>query len=453
MVPVDVDNILIPPPIPDYINRKFANLEHLTRDMVDKKKSFMFLGPKSCGKSATLLSLCHHVKNEGNKVVFINMKLALSPKFSSSSILPEDTILFVDNAQMLGNESPEARIVRLLRQFAKCCCYAFSSLVFSERDSIVKADCHGCLDIRFRPFTEDEFEEWASKKGIQQPDNKKRFSELSAQIPIVLNRLQQREFTEVQADRILSSMFADQFSSLHSRLRNSQEELSAFLLQILRAAMYVRASLLIHEWEFLCDQGFVYADAEVDPSSPSYYQLVYPRKIMLQHLGKQMTKLYTCLAEFAKGAAFEILVLYNMECFPHTATRGDKKEEINIPICTDVYFQRHFEFPSRKIGKCTIIKLSENHPAIDFLILDDTRLEKDSCKLFLVQVSIKSYQNRGANEKYSAVNRKQINGKSVKQYYTNLADVKECNCTYLFISSAESHIEMDATDVYTIVIF
>lgn len=42
---------------------------------------------------------------------------------------------------------------------------------------------------------------------------------------------------------------------------------------------------------------------------------------------------------------------------------------------------------------CHLIKLCQDHPAIDFLILDNSFGTKDSHKLFFIQVSAMKYQS------------------------------------------------------------
>ena len=75
------------------------------------------------------------MKHKGINVMFIDVKHVFS---HSATALPENTIPFVDNAQMLGySSSSDVKFVKWLCSTAKCVCYAFSPVVFPLYDRYI----------------------------------------------------------------------------------------------------------------------------------------------------------------------------------------------------------------------------------------------------------------------------------------------------------------------------
>ena len=95
---LSLDKPFAPRPDQHYVERDFANIEFLAKKLEDST-SFNFRGPKGCGKSTTLVQLYHTIRNKKVPVFFIDMVMAIKVGILASS----DTIVFIDNAQKLGD--------------------------------------------------------------------------------------------------------------------------------------------------------------------------------------------------------------------------------------------------------------------------------------------------------------------------------------------------------------
>ena len=112
---LSLDKPFAPRPDQHYVERDFANIEFLAKKLEDGT-SFNFRGPKGCGKSTTLVQLYHTIRNKKVPVFFIDMVMAIKVGILASS----DTIVFIDNAQKLGDGSDISRHVRFCVSNAKC---------------------------------------------------------------------------------------------------------------------------------------------------------------------------------------------------------------------------------------------------------------------------------------------------------------------------------------------
>ena len=133
-----------------------------------------------------------------------------------------------------------------------------------------------------------------------------------------------------------------------------------------------------------------------------------------------------------------------------TATTLDN-ETINIPPATDFWVQseRGTVLPPPVVSSCMLIKLAENHVAVDFLILDATAIGVSSRKPFFIQVSAREYQDRSGG-KYAVVQRpsQHTNGISPWEYYTSKLNAE--HSYYVYASPAESDFHKDRKEVYLI---
>jgi len=84
-----------------------------------------------------------------------------------------------------------------------------------------------------------------------------------------------------------------------------------------------------------------------------------------------------------------------------------------------------------------IIKLAQNHPAIDFLIINDSELGVGNRTLYLVQVSVQQYQKRSESGRYSAINQpfNTLSGETPMKFYKKGFGAKKAH--FMFASNAE----------------
>ena len=281
----------------------------------------------------------------------------------------------------------------------------------------MQAGCFKHRNIYFKPFTTEELQNWKDKSPNDFP-----IPENIPLIPLILSTMVStpEESIEEVSSRLLRSIIRDQFGRLEMRMKANSIETSTTLSH-LHAAFHSKASLTVRDWDTLLDEGLIY---RVNDN----YTVVYPRIFILQELGHQVTALYPLVAEFAKGAAYELCVHFAMQTIPHSAKKGDGSDEIIIPRATEMRFQSELELDWAS-NCCTIVKLSIDHKSLDFIIVDDTGGFGNTI-LFLVQVSVQNYNKRSTEKRYtSVVNNKITKRESVLTYYANKARVPQKTCT------------------------
>ena len=79
---------------------------------------------------------------------------------------------------------------------------------------------------------------------------------------------------------------------------------------------------------------------------------------------------------------------------------------------------------------CLIMKLAEKHCAIDFLILDGTRVGKGGKRLYFMQVSAQADTERGTENRCGAIMTKfqQLQNKTPVTHYAQALSVKPADC-------------------------
>ena len=135
----------------------------------------------------------------------------------------------------------------------------------------------------------------------------------------------------------------------------------------------------------------------------------------------------------------------------HTGTNinGDM---VSIPKAEHYVFQDEKYDVSFHSNKCTIIKLVEGHPAIDFVIVDDTRISREARNVFLVQASVTAYDKRTVDRRYSSIREKYIGEQSVLDYYKSKTRTSCQNVYYLYVTSTLSSNINDGNPVYIVVL-
>ena len=155
------------------------------------------------------------------------------------------------------------------------------------------------------------------------------------------------------------------------------------------------------------------------------------------------------MTPFAKWVAFELYVLNHFQLESHTAICNDPQEQVIVPKATASHFQTNYDLESVE-SQCTIIKLQEGHPAIDFIIVDDTKLSSNEKKIFLIQVSISSYETKSMDRRFSSINLKIIREKSVLDYYKEKIICN--NVYYVFVTSSPHSSFNDGNPVFSVYI-
>ena len=100
--------------------------------------------------------------------------------------------------------------------------------------------------------------------------------------------------------------------------------------------------------------------------------------------------------------------------------------------------------------KSTVIKLAENHVAIDFLILDDDGTKAHNV-LYFVQVSTRKYQDRLASNRLGAIKEKSTHtaSKTPLNIYATELEVDESRCYFVYASPlASTHASPLASTSY-----
>lgn len=121
---------------------------------------------------------------------------------------------------------------------------------------------------------------------------------------------------------------------------------------------------------------------------------------------------YRTMKEFGLGSAVEFLFTVSIQrrdmrvvCMgenPRPVCLGDQavKREQEFFLKCDNYISQQSSEDDIIIGSgCHLIKLYQNHAAIDFLVVDN-QVGKNSRRLFLIQVSSMKYQNRKGDKRW-----------------------------------------------------
>ena len=181
--------------------------------------------------------------------------------------------------------------------------------------------------------------------------------------------------------------------------------------------------------------------------------LTYPHTTVRDSLEQHIEDVIALFADFAKGPALELhfrLLAYK----GFEACTLAKQHVVHIPAPTSYEIQQQpgdvLEPP--QTGQCVLIKLAENHVAVDFLIVDATELGAASKKLFFVQVSVMQYQERSSEGKVAAIHQPSAHthDQSPWDYYTNMLQCRKSNSYYVYASPAESTFSKDRDTVYLI---
>ena len=159
-------------------------------------------------------------------------------------------------------------------------------------------------------------------------------------------------------------------------------------------------------------------------------------------LASHVKIMYTAMREFNLGMAVEFLFSVSIQRNIMTAmcrgsdprpvalsTRAKTCDETFTLQCDNYIVQQKIEDNLMTVTEpgCHLVKLCECHPAIDFLVVDNSA-GKCSRRLFLIQVSAVKYQKRDSNKKVDAVLQPNVTNKQtpVDFYCTKTGVEKKC---------------------------
>ena len=407
----------------------------------------VFIGPKSCGKSTTLRQV-HHAMKSAHKVTFLDLKAT-----STSTVLsqvPEETFIFIDNAQMLGKNDDLAKAVREQLVRGQGACYAFSPLLVSPHgNSIVSADIQRLYKTYyFTPFSEAELTQYLNAKFPKntQPELLREHLKLTENIPFLVEGVVQNyPHTKDDVQAWLDRHIRYQLQTLEINLKSENLATRSAAIDVQNALLSAAAlgcgSLTHSQKNLLLESGLCYPKTQ---TSRQEIRLTYPKEMLLASLKAYVRHTAHLLSQFDKGAGLEFV-------FCMTASIGFVLEGINtnkttlqIPPATEVWVQPSYGSIPTDFGNsyqhCLLVKLAENHVAVDFLLVDCTSGGVQGRKLYFVQVSVQAYESRHAERRCSAIEKSspQLGNSPPTTFYSSKFNVKGNKCYYVYVSSATS---------------
>lgn len=418
-----------------YIERKCADAEEVCKKLCDGT-NVLFLGPKGCGKSTTLVHIAKKMKDDGHLTFFIDMGL-LEKNIVDSYQEMQGSYVFVDNAQYLATMWDSEQVRKMKGIISRQCavCYVFSPTIRNKaRGSTIHS-----VDIRapkkifyFTPFEKDELQRYIEEVGVGKSHSA---DDMVSRIPAIVASVLSGD---AKGGRVqLISLFA------HIMRKIKEERACEVAHALFKLVVYGTINISEVSSVELVESGLCYYDSDYK------VHLAYPDNIVLQSLQKDMENWIALFADFAKRTALEFK--FRVMAYKGFIAVTLDQNAINIPPADKFLFQskRGEVLPSAE-GECVLIKLSENHVAVDFLILDATEIGVSSKKLFFVQVSAMKYQDSPKGRKFDAVHAPSLhtNGETPWDYYTSRLSAEKSY--YVYASPAESSFHKDREHVYLI---
>ena len=383
-----------------------------------------FYGPSGSGKSTTLLMLAYNAKKKKKNVLFISLMNDVLINVPES--FSRDYFIFVDDAQNLRNRKD---VVEFIDKTAEAACLAFSPvLVENHGSSTANCPIKATNFFNFTPFTEQEVMRYtkANKECVDQEILLPKY--LSMHIPMgdIVRTICDFLHSTFKKFRVSYAELRDRDDGPTVNLINA---CSSDTLSEVQKAAALRSGL------------FYIRDDMVIPA--------YPKHLLLDELASHVKMMYTAMREFNLGMAVEFLFSVAIRRTIMTATcRGKKPRPVALSNgakicdktftlqCDNYIVEQKIEDNLTVTGSgCHLVKLFERHPAIDFLVIDNSA-GKSSRRLFLIQVSAVKYQKRGSNKKVNAV--LEINDITNEQtpvdFYCTKTEVEKNMCFFVFAS-------------------
>ena len=427
-----------------YVQRSFANLKCMLEKMKKPKWVYFFIGPSGSGKTTTLIKLYVHCKESGMNVLFIDAKNNVA------SLLPtslSNMIIFVDNAQCLRRKQD---LVGVLLSTGFSYCLAFSPTTADGEGG----STHNCgfeynEEVHFRPFSEVELAEFIGKRR----DEGRAVSEgvldearqLNVLLPRLFNQCSERdEVTEWVHSQV--NTFLEKFGHRVGSM-NTGKKLTTMLMKVV-------SGLSLTE-----------SDRPIALQSGMFYKLnktvvmVYPQAVVLQHLYSFVRQHFAIIRSYDVGASIEFLLVSQLrmhqndvKCYGSKCSALHNRRETPSKISREnVYTIRVTNFEKQvSIGDalprdrgCHLVKLVENHVAIDFVIIE-RESGKDTEKLFLIQASATKYAKRSGPKLPEVYNVCETLGdKSPLMFYSEKTGISTDKCYFVYASTADDKIKDD----------
>ena len=159
----------------------------------------------------------------------------------------------------------------------------------------------------------------------------------------------------------------------------------------------------------LVHTGFTYYREDSD----SFF-LTYPISLIMSEISQDRSQIYKIMEAYNSGMALEfrfagkVLSMSGVyaKCLSNKpqAIKGQitKKERYHLKCSNIIYQQDISSSIQPDNGTCTLVKLVEGHPALDFLIIDKS-YGKDSNRLFFIQVSLSRYERRNTDKRFDSI--------------------------------------------------
>ena len=371
--------------------------------------------------------LAHNAKKKRKSVLFISLANHVSINVPQS--FSRDYFIFVDDAQNLRNCKD---VVAFIKRTAEAACLAFSP-VLGEKHENSTANCpiQPTNFFNFTPFTEQEVMRY-SKANKECADQKILLPEfLSMHMPM-------GDIVRTICDHLNSKFRWFQFSSAELQDRGV-----GLTVNLINAACTPGTLFDVQKAAALRSGLFYIRDDMLIPA--------YPRHLLLEELASHVKIMYTTMCGFSLGGmAVEFLFSESIQRNIMTAmcrgsdprpvalsSRAKTCDETFTLQCDNYIVQQKIEDNLMTVTEpgCHLVKLCERHPAIDFLVVDNSA-GKSSHRLFLIQVSAVKYQKRGPNEKVDAVLQKNYvtNKQTPVDFYCTKTGVEKNMCFFVFAS-------------------
>ena len=239
---------------------------------------------------------------------------------------------------------------------------------------------------------------------------------------------------------IVGSMITDTIDSIVTRLNSSISGSAAadLLTSLYTFCLSTQEGV---DMQILVYSGIVYY---VSPE----YRLVFDKKLLFKKLTSTAINQFKTFSQFDIGGAKEFLFVQvcmrgriSLKCFGDVALtiKGRKKQPGEIELhCSRYATQTSIgSFVDAPEGECTLIKLAQMHPAVDFLIVDKSRGGVSARALYFIQVSNSRYQDRPADKKFNAV-KSSFHGLSDAPYdfYYRMFHIRNNNAYYVYSSDS-----------------
>ena len=358
-------------------------------------RSFAFLGPKGYGKTCALKYIARKHEFSDLTAIYVDLKVIRV----LGSVNNQRHVLLMDNAQMYDGEFPVDEFKLILAA------YSPNAQVASKGPKFLQGKAGtSTVFVYFLPFCESDLISLVRKSGHTIVAD---VHPLTSDFPDVANgEIQQHQFDRIQfvtngnpryvSDYLLQGNFSTMEAELQQQLAEILRLARENLLQYYKSLAALCKSIIMafsggmdHR---LINLGlaYKYTDGKIYLANNMYFQIAVNLgylKVYNNSGGLDFTNLETlCDFVICSGA-----------------------HDLDLPVITDRMVQEGYDDPIPTQG-IVLVRLKRNHPAIDFLIVDNP-----NCYLYFVQTSFQRYDQR--DTKYDAIHSLQIKELSVLNFY------------------------------------